>query len=236
MMTETKVTRNDVFHLYELYLMAEATENEVIFGLPDKSVYAITDPHYLETAKEAIQEKGILDEEGHISEGGFFVIKALQEYATSKKYVQLNNLMIAFSESEPDELIVLTEVENQTYYQIKVIDKRLVLKDLFDSLPIVQREPLSDETEFTLKKLRNRERRSILEEEVEENVLSIAVFDTNAVQMEEEFAQWLYFMEEDKLCAVNVEEESYYRASQYWLMKELFDSLEIPYPQESEGK
>jgi hypothetical protein len=236
MMTEVKGTRNDVFHLYELYLMAEATGNDTIFGLPDKSVYAITDPHYLDAAKEAIQEKGILNEEGHISDGGFFVIKAIQEYATSRKYVQINNLMIAFSESEPDELIVLTEIENQSYYQIKVMDKILVLKDLFDSVAIVQREPLADEKEFTLKKLRNRERRSILEEEIEENVLSLAVFDTETVQTDTKFAQWLYFMEEDKLCTVNVEEEAYYRVSQYWLMKELFDSLEIPYPQETEEK
>lgn len=227
MMTQEKSTRKDVFHLYELYLMAEAIENDALFGLPDKSIYAMVEPDYLEQAKQAIQDKGILDEAGHVTDGGFFVIKAVSEYASSPKYVQLNNLMIATSASEPDERIVLVEVDKD-YYQLKVLDKRLVLKELFESVPLIQREPLADETEFILKKVRNRERRRFVGEDVGENVFSLTVFDINSAEDEEQTA-WLYFLEEDKLYVVKVEEEGYYRASQYWLMKQLFDGLDIAY-------
>lgn len=228
MMVQEKVAREDVFHLYELYLLAEATGNTDLFGLPDPHIYALVEPTYLEEAKQAVQQKGILDEEGHITKGGFFVIKALSEYATSSKYVQINNLMIASSTSEPDERIVLTEVE-EGYYQMNVLEKHLVLKDLFESVPLIQREPLEEEKEFTVKKMRNRERRRIVGEEVGENALSLTVYDTQTTDTNEEQCAWLYFMEEDHLFMVNVEEEKYYRVSQYWFMKQLFDSLDIPY-------
>ncbi|MGC6768040.1 DUF5081 family protein [Enterococcus sp. LJL51] len=215
----------DVFHVTELFLLSDAIQAKALFGLPDRSLYGMMDRNYLDEAKAKIQEKGILDEAGHLTDGGYLIIKSIEEYAASRKYVQINNLMIAFSELEEDMCIVLTEIEPQEYYILRVIDKYLVMKELFDHLAIVKREPLADETEFVLKKARNRERRSFLDKDIPDNALSLEVY---SIEKNEKSA-WLCFVEEDKLYSVSVEDESYYRASQYWLMKELFDSLEIPY-------
>lgn len=229
-MMKVEETTKDIFSIEELYLLADATEQQLLFGLPEREIFALLNRNFLEVAKQAVQEKGILDEAGHLSKGGYFVVKAIQEYAESKKYIQINNLFIGFSQSEPDNLIVISEVEAQKSYRISVVDKLLVLKGLLEMLPIVAREPLEDETTFILKKVRNRERREFEEKEVGENSIYLETFEVKE-HAANEFGKegWLCYLDEDKLYTVHLEDGKYYRASQYWLMKQLFDSLEIPY-------
>lgn len=134
-------TSTDTFTAVELYLLAAAFGGNVLFGLPEKEVFQLKGEEVFEEAHKHLIEKGILTSDGKITDGGAFVIRAIEYYHQSEKYVRINNLMFAFREQDVDELIVLLELEEKETYQLFIVSKALVLSMLGEKFPVVLREP-----------------------------------------------------------------------------------------------
>src|SRR5690625_1846082 len=117
----------DVFHVTELYLLANAFSTEVLFGLPDKKLYQLKGKEVFDEAFSKLKQKNIFTEAGKLTKGGAYVIRALELYSQSKKYVRIHNVMFAFQEKEADEIIMLTKMEDKTYYGLAFITKVVVI-------------------------------------------------------------------------------------------------------------
>lgn len=223
----------DTFDVVELYLLAAAFGGNVLFGLPEKEVFQLKGEEVFQEAHERLIEKGILTSEGKITEGGALIIRALEYYHQSKKYVRINNLMFAFREPEVDELIVLLELEESETYQLFIVSKALVLRMLGEKFPVVLREPTEEEKSFLKEKLSNRERREIENFEPESMFMNLEFFhleeEPRDISNSAYYQQWLIFTKEEKLIMVDPISNQYYHASQYWFLKVLFEEMEFPY-------
>lgn len=217
---------NQTFSFGELCLLAEAFDVEVIFGLPDKKTEVLFDSDFITDAGKALQEKRILDEENHLTEAGFFVARALEEYCASGEYVRLNNLMIGFS-SDKNRLIVLSEVIADEAYKLVVYDTLSFLKELYDTVPMIAREPQTEDIEYTMKKLRNATRRDWDKETFGEDILNVEIFSEKDLVDEANHVQWIFFVKDNLLAGVDVTAEKYYQFSQYYFMKMIFEALHI---------
>ncbi|WP_321388951.1 DUF5081 family protein [uncultured Enterococcus sp.] len=217
---------NQTFSFGELCLLAEAFDVTVIFGLPDKKTEVLFDSAFITDAGKALQEKRILDEENHLTEAGFFVVRALEEYCASGEYVRLNNLMIGFS-ADKKRLIVLSEVVADEAYKLVVYDTLSFLKELYETVPMIAREPLAEDIEYTMKKLRNATRREWNKDQFDEEIVNLEIFSDKDLEDENNHVQWLFFEKDEKLAGIDITAEKYYQFSQYYFMKLIFEALHI---------
>ncbi|MBC2335759.1 DUF5081 family protein [Listeria welshimeri] len=223
----------DVFSPVELYLLLSPLETKYLFGIPDKLTFLLKGEDVFAEGFERLKSKGILTDTGELTDGGGFLIESLMEYHQSKKYVRMNQLMFAFSEKASNEVLVMIEVTSQKEYRFERMNKIYALAMIKDFFPLVSREPGERETEFLKEELTNEERKRAVAFEPEKNFISMEFFHMEEEPKEEKndkyYKQYLAFEMEDKLMMVDVVNETYYRGSQYALMKLLFDELELPY-------
>lgn len=232
MMNKT-LEATDTFTGPELYLLAAAFGGNVLFGLPDKQTYQLKGEKVFEEAHYRLREKEILSLDGKITKAGAMVIKAVETYHQSEKYVRINNLMFAFQDREKDELIMLVELEEPEHYQLHVISKSLVLKMLGEKFPVIVREPDEKEKNFLKRELSNQEKKEVEGFEPESMFMNLELFhlkeapkiSTNSAY----YQQWLIFTKDGKLMMVDPIYKKYYHASQYWFLKKVFDEMEFPY-------
>lgn len=224
---------SDLFHITEIYLLASAFESEMLFGLPDKKTLHLLGGEVDKVAHQALVKKEILTEEGKITKGGAYVIRALEFYYLSKKYVRINNLMFGFREADEDEVIMLVEVEDGKYYRLHVISKALVLKLLIDRFPFILREPEKEEKDFLKKELSTQHRDELGDLEIGEEFMNLEFFHTGESPQAEDnpkfYQQWFALPHDKKLIMIDPMKDIYYHASQYWFLKILFDEMDFPY-------
>ncbi|MBC8830294.1 DUF5081 family protein, partial [Escherichia coli] len=96
---------------------------------------------------DRLKGKGILNDAGELTDGGGFLIDSLIEYYQSKKYVRMNQLMFAFPEKTPNELLVMIEITPQKEYRFERMNKIYALEMIKDFFPLIRREPGERETE-----------------------------------------------------------------------------------------
>ncbi|WLV24294.1 DUF5081 family protein [Aciduricibacillus chroicocephali] len=232
MSQQTIEQTTDFFNVPELYLLAEAFDGKILFGLPDKEIYQLQGDEVFEGAYERLIEKNILTDEGKLTKGGAIIIKTLQAYHQSNKYVRINNMMFAFMPDEQDELILLVEVERQKKYKLFVVSKAKAFDLLASFFPVVLREPEEKERTFLKTLLTHQERHHINEFEPEK-IMNLEVFCSGKGALESRndkaYMQWLVFEQEQRLIMINPVEKKYYHASQHGFLKVLFDHLEFPY-------
>ncbi|PKR82664.1 DUF5081 family protein [Heyndrickxia camelliae] len=226
----------DTFTVPELYLLAAAFGGNVLFGLPEKQIYQLRGEEVFKEAHERLIEKEIITADGKITKGGAMVIKAVEYYHQSEKYVRINNLMFAFREQDNDEVIVLVELEEQHHYQLRVMSKALILTVLREKFPLISREPADKEKTFLKEELSNQERRETEIYEPEDMFMNLEFFHLKEEPRNElnsnYYQQWLIFTKDEKLMMVDTIHKKYYHASQYWFLKLLFDEMDFPYKEE----
>lgn len=223
---------NSTFSVEELYLMAEACDVNTIFGLPDKKLQVLLNPDFNSDAESKLKEKNVLNEQSRLTEGGFFVVQALEEYLFSEEYMRINNLMVAFSKNE-NNLIVLSEEKKEQEYKLLIYDKLSFLQELYLSIPFISRAPSLEDTEFTKKKIRNATRREWEKLLFEDNVFNVELFNSADIEDEQDHhLQLIFFEKENKLIGIDVSEGRYYQFSQYYFLKFIFDSLHISFEKE----
>lgn len=222
----------DFFTLEEMFLLASGFGANTIFGLPGEDRLMIDEDRWKAAADE-LKNKQIVDSSESLTKGGAYVIHALEQYHQSKSYVRLQNLLFGIPKEDADELILLVEKEPQTQYQLYQISVLKVLGLLIEKFPLIRRAPLEDEQEFLLKELTQAKRREIEALDDPEHFINLELFDTTQspqiIENKDFYRQWILMEYEGELVAVDAVDKTYYRASQYWLMKVLFDALQIPY-------
>lgn len=262
----------ETFHVTELFLLAAAFDGEMIFGLPDKKAYQLMGDEIFKEANDQLIEKGILTPEGKMTKGGFYAVRALELYYNSKKYVRIQNMMFGFQEKDEDELIMLMEMEEGTYYRLYMISKALVLTLLSDRFPFILREPQEDEKEFLQKEVSSAMKEKLVQFEPGDDFMNLEFFhlqeeqrvresqgfnfrgedkttptseksvaqESSEIEAEEPlyqlniaYEQWFVFPKGDQLFMVDPMENNYYRASQYWFLKMLFEQMDFPYKEAS---
>lgn len=226
----------DSFTAAELYLLADAFGGNVLFGLPDKEIYQLRGEEVFEEGYLRLIDKKILTSEGKMTSGGAMIVRVLERYHQSEKYVRINNLMFAFTDPEAEDLILLVELENSEHYQLKILSKVHVLKVLTDHFPLILREPAENEKSFIKTELTHQERH--MAENFETDMfMNLEFFHLNEEPCEVNnpryYQQWLIFIKDDTLIMVDTILKKYYHTSQYWFLKVLFDELEFPYKGET---
>ncbi|MGJ7913486.1 DUF5081 family protein [Neobacillus sp. LXY-1] len=226
----------DVFTAPELYLLAAAFGGNVLFGLPEKEIFQLKGETVFKEAHERLIEKGIITADGKITKNGAIIIRTVECYHQSEKYVRVNNLMFAFRDKESDELIVLVEMAEPGHYQLRVTSKAIMLKMLNEHFPVINREPDEKEKTFLKVELSNQERHGTEAFEPEHMLMNLEFFHLKAEPKNRfnsnYYQQWLIFTKDEKLIMVDTVNKKYYHASQYWFLKVLFDELDFPYKEE----
>ncbi|MGG0650749.1 DUF5081 family protein [Bacillus mycoides] len=234
-MIDSQIIKN-TFSTEELYLLASAFEANVVFGLDPKEILVMKGQDVMEQAKQKLIEKEILTLDGKITEGGAVVIQALQAYFNSRKYVRLNQFMFAFLEENADELIVLVEIVPHQQYQLHVLSKMIVLNMLIEHFPILLREPEEEEYKDLMHKASEQERKQLEERSLSDTGINIELFHlTEEPRLQSNpryYQQWLCLESNQRVAAIDLVKEQYLFVSQFWLLKLLFDELEIPYAKE----
>ncbi|WP_040205551.1 DUF5081 family protein [Neobacillus jeddahensis] len=223
----------DTFSVAELYLLAAAFGGTVLFGLPEKEVYQLQGEEVFKEAHDRLIEKEIITPDGKITKAGAMIIRVIEFYHQSEKYVRINNLLFAFRERDRDEVIILVELKEMGRYQLRVVSKASVLKMLSGQFPLIVREPGEKEKTFLKKELSHQERRETENFEPEEMFMNLEFFHLKEEHRDRfnwhYYQQWLIFTKDEKLIMVDTVNKKYYHASQYWFLKVLFDEMDFPY-------
>lgn len=84
------------FTAEELLLLASAFDCRMLFGLPDRQLLVMKNKQGFEEAKQGLVDKNIMDVEGKLTKDGFTLVQFLEQYASSDRYIRLDNLMTGF--------------------------------------------------------------------------------------------------------------------------------------------
>ena len=229
----------DTFSTAELYLMANAFGGEVLFGLPDKKLYQLKGEAVFAEAQQRLIEKEIVTSEGKLTDGGAYVIRALEVYHQSKKFVRINNLMFAFQERVSDNLIMLIELEEGQTYRLHVISKSIALRLLAEWFPFILRDSPGKATTFLRKELTEKERQVLEQFKPKEPIFNFESFQTEEDLLTHKtmtkHIQWLVFLQDDQLVMVHLHENKYYYVSPYWFLHQLFEALEFSHVESMES-
>lgn len=197
----------NTFHVTEIFLLISAFNAEKLFGLPDKKTYQLQGEEIFKQAYNSLIDKGIFTSEGKITKGGAQVIRALEMYYQSSKYVRINNLMFAFMENESNEVIVLVEVEDQKNYRCMVMSKILVLKLLIDRFPFMLREPFPNEKEFLMIELHSPFTQELDEYDSTSNIMNLELFHIEETELDNDNTIKLSIFRNDHQNNINEQEE-----------------------------
>jgi hypothetical protein len=224
----------DGFSPAELYVLGTAVDITYLFGLPGPEQLSMLDDRIFEKAKQRLEKRKLLTESGTLTEQAGILIELLRSYAQSTVYVRINQQMIAFQKQDSKELIVLTEQEHWRSYRLELIPKSIFVIKLFKEHPFLRRKPTETEHKFLLRKL----------SEEEEKVWSAMPLDqTDLIAMEwmprkdsnllRPYSHFLYLPINDELYRTDVVSQQTRKVSLFYLFKELFDWLNIPYEREA---
>lgn len=224
----------DGFSPAEFYVLGTAVDIANLFGLPEPEQLSMLDDQIFEKAKRRLQERKLLTESGTLTEQAGVLIELLKIYAQSAVYVRINRQIIAFHKQGSKDLIVLTEQVHWRSYRLELIPKSIFVIKLFKEHPFLRRKPTETEHNFLLRKL----------SEEEEKVWSAVPLDqTDLIAMEwmpredsnslRPYSHFLYLPINDELYRTDVISQQTRKVSLFYLFKELFDWLNIPYEREA---
>lgn len=222
----------DGFSPAELYVLGTAFDVNQLFGLPEPQQLLMLDDQIFEKAKRSLQEKRLLKEAGALTDQAVLLIEMLDIYAQSSAYVRINEQMVAFRNQESKDLIVLTEQSKWRSYRLEVLPKSLFVTQLFHTHPFLNRQPTEAEHKFLLKRITDEE---------EKKVASVRLGQTDLLAMEwmprqdanllRPYSHFLYLPIGYEVFRKDVMSQQTRKVSLFYLYKELFDWLGIPYGQ-----
>ncbi|MHC5251661.1 DUF5081 family protein [Listeria kieliensis] len=226
------MTAQDTFRAEELFLIASAFGGESVFGLPDRAVFQLQGEDGFREGYEALQEKGILNETGELTDGGALVVESLENYQSCQSYVRLNQFLFGFRDDDSENAYLLIEVEEDSAYRFEVMDKVFILQLLNQQFPLLGRTMPEEEKSFLMRELSAEDAELAALSEPDERFLSMEYFHVNEEPRVEEnrefYQQYFLFVWKERLIAVDVVREAYYQVSGYWLWNELYRELKFP--------
>lgn len=226
------MSKNDYFSIYELYYLIGAFDGDTIIGLPRLEDLPLPGEDIWDVTKQALVEKGFVTDEGQLTKSGFVVVNVLKDYCTGHHLTIINNLFIMLVGKKRESVLLVLSDKG---YQIRSLGPIGRLQLLQEKLPLVLREPLSDEKDF----LRKECLRDVLAEEALANEETLVVQHyplqemLKSPQQKSLIESWLFGKaENDELLAFDVRNKVLYRYSQYCFLERLCTWLAIPFREE----
>lgn len=224
--------RQDYFSIHELYYLISAFDGTLIMGLPALEELPLPSDSIWEDTHQALQDKGFVDETGHMTEPGFVLVETLRDYCTGHALTVINNVYLMHT-GEDRETVVL--VQSKEGYQLLRVGPFARLAFFQEKLPeLFLREPSEGDDSFLTTPLE-------LTEEIES---ALAQPDTLVVQhfplaqmklskhREALVVSWLFRVENQQLLGYDVTSKTLQLFSQYYFLERLYSWLAIPFREE----
>lgn len=208
----------------ELLLLASSFNCQMLFGLPDRQLLVMRHPQGFEEAKQSLIDKKIMTVDGNLTTDGGMVIQLLEQYAISNRYIRLDNLMTGFGTN--DHLITIKWREDGKF-QLYMHQDIALLKRIMEGYPLFNREPLPEDTAYLKKIIRQNEVEEYFEQE--KPTVQLECFKIDYEKKTTSIEQWIFFENNGKLQGIDVNQETAYQLSQYFLVKKIYDFYRFPY-------
>lgn len=223
--------REDNFSIFELYFLLDAFQGKLLMGLPSRDELTISSESIWIDAKEALEAKQLVDEEGGLTEAGFVITEVLREYCTGHSLTVINNFYIMYSKETNSSVVIVDTLQG---YQLLKLTPLSLLAFLQEKLPLMLREPSDGEVDFLKKELALTEQ---LENALgQEDVVVIQHYPlksmTESKHQKELLSQLLVTDYEGQLLGYDVQKDELYQLSQYYFLERLYTWLAIPFREE----
>ena len=208
----------------ELLLLASAFDCKMLFGLPDRQLLVMKNRQGFEEAKKSLIDKKLMTSDEKLTKDGAIVISLLEQYASSNRYIRLDNLMTGFGQ---DEHLITIKWREDGDFQLFVHQDIAFLKRIMEGYPLFKREPLPEDTTYLKKSIGVNDVKNYLEKD--EPTVQLECFTINYIEKTTSVEQWMFFEKNGKLQGIDVNNEIAYQLSQYFLVKKIYDFYRFPY-------
>ena len=223
--------RTDYFSIYELYLLLDAFQGELLIGLPTREDCFITSENIWQAAKLALTEKGLLHSDGSLTKSGFVITEVLREYCMGQSLTIINNCYIMLSAESPMSTVIIDTLAG---YQLLQLSPLSLLAFLQEKLPLFLREPNPNEQNF-LKQVTPLTD-SIKIALTSKQALVIHYYPIKLMAQSKHQKDWasqLVVVENNRtLYGYEIHGEQLFLYSQYYFLEKLYTWLAIPFKQE----
>ena len=223
--------RENYFSIFELYFLLDAFQGKLLMGLPSKEELTISSESIWTDAKEALEDKQLVDEDGRLTEAGFVVTEVLREYCMGHSLTIINNFYIMYSKETNSSVVIVDTLQG---YQLLKLTPLSLLVFLQEKLPLMLGEPSDGEASFLKQEL-------VLTEQLEgalsqEDVVVIQHYPlksmTESKHQKELLSQLLVTDYEGRLLGYDVQKDELFQYSQYYFLERLYTWLAIPFREE----
>mgnify|MGYP000886782880 FL=1 len=225
------MSNKETFSIYELHYLIGAFDGELMPGLPTLDDIVTTSELVWTIAKEALEKKGLVNEDGSLTKSGFVIVETLREYCLGTALIILNNFYFMQCRDSNFSILIIDTGQGYQLAKISPMSRLLLLQD---KLSLVTRIPLEDEVDFLTER---RQLTSAIETALaSDKALMIQYYPLE--QMCETrhaallTASYLFVEEGGELLGFDVNQEELYRFSQYYFLERLYSWLAIPFREE----
>ena len=223
--------RQDYFSLHELYYLMGAFDGTTLIGLPSLEQVSLPRRTIWEDTKEALTAKGLLEEDGQLTDAGFVLVEVLKEYCLGQSLTIINNFYLMLSRDRQSTILIVDTAQG---YQLARLSALGPLKLIQEKIPMTLREPLDDETSFlSLEMTLIPEIETVLASDqtlVVQHYPLLAMLETQ--HRKELKEQWFFAEWEGQLLGYNAAQKTLFRFSQYYFLERLYTWLGIPFREE----
>ena len=219
----------------EIYMLCGAVDIEALFGLEDKKTVFIKTKADVLKLKVSLQEKELLNPEGRLTKKGALLIKALEIYSKSKAYARINNLSIALSKSrKEDNVVILFEDEPEVSYRLELWPRKRVISLLMDVYDFFRRPAKTRDFEYLIRDMEGQDLERVKTMDlIGRPVINFEWFRRPGKRDEKiGYEHKLFFADGDKIVQLDAVHRDYAYISLFYLYKQVFDWLGIPYGRE----
>lgn len=225
------MSKEETFSIHELHYLIGAFDGELMPGLPTLDDLVTASERIWTIAKEALEKKGLVKEDGSLTEAGFVVVETLREYCSGTALIILNNYYFMLCRDSHFSILI---VDTGQGYQVAKLSPLSRLMLLHDKLPLVAREPKEDETTcLTERKIMSSAIEAAL---ASDEAIMIQYYPLQQMletkHQEELTASYLFVEQDDELLGFDVKQEELFRFSQYYFLERLYSWLAIPFREE----
>ena len=225
------MSNKETFSIHELHYLIGSFDGELIPGLPTLDDIVTASELVWTIAKEALEKKGLVNEDGSLTKSGFTIVETLREYCLGTTLIILNNFYFMHCRDSAFSILIIDTGQGYQLAKISPMSRLLLLQD---KLSLVTRIPLEDEVDFLT------ERRQ-LTSDIETALASDRVLMVQYYPLEQMCetrhaalltASYLFVEEGGELLGFDVNQEELYRFSQYYFLERLYSWLSIPFREE----
>lgn len=225
------MSNKETFSIYELHYLIGAFDGELMPGLPTLNDIVTASELVWTIAKEALEKKGLVNEDGSLTKSGFTIVETLREYCLGTTLVILNNFYFMHCRDSSFSILIIDTGQGYQLAKISPMSRLLLLQD---KLSLVTRISLEDEVDFLTK-------RRQLTSDIETALASDRVLMVQYYPLEQMCetrhaalltSSYLFVEEGGELLGFDVNQEELYRFSQYYFLERLYSWLSIPFREE----